>query len=234
MTFRLKYARICCMTVAAGLCFWPELFAQSFEPSLSFPRSRPESTPITQTEVWNAILAHFGGKDGVREKELRMSDLDLPVAIPAVAGRTLRVSSICWDKTGRRTQFRMECGERTECLPFLAYLRVGGAGSQAVAADAATGAESSKAVERNQWPPASLCRPPTSLALREELSTPVVRAGERATLIFAADGLRMSARVTCLERGSLGEVIRVRGPQGRIFRAKVAGATLVTLASPAQ
>jgi flagella basal body P-ring formation protein FlgA len=41
--------------------------------------------------------------------------------------------------------------------------------------------------------------------------------------VFVSDRLRMTASVTCLERGREGEVIRVRGEEGNIFRARISG-----------
>ncbi len=56
---------------------------------------------------------------------------------------------------------------------------------------------------------------------------PVVRAGERATAVFLADRLRMTASVTCLERGNEGEIIRVRSQDGHVFRARISGPALL-------
>jgi flagella basal body P-ring formation protein FlgA len=50
-----------------------------------------------------------------------------------------------------------------------------------------------------------------------------VRAGDRATAVFASDRVRIAASVTCLERGREGEVIRVRGEDGQVFRARISG-----------
>jgi flagella basal body P-ring formation protein FlgA len=37
----------------------------------------------------------------------------------------------------------------------------------------------------------------------------------------------MTAAVTCLDRGARGEIVRVRGQEGHIFRARVTGVALV-------
>ena len=50
-----------------------------------------------------------------------------------------------------------------------------------------------------------------------------VHPGDRATAVFVADRLRMTASVTCLDRGREGEIIRVRGIDGHIFRARISG-----------
>ncbi len=41
--------------------------------------------------------------------------------------------------------------------------------------------------------------------------------------VFLSNRLRMTASVTCLERGREGEVIRVRSQDGRVFRARISG-----------
>jgi len=54
-----------------------------------------------------------------------------------------------------------------------------------------------------------------------------VRAGDRATAVFLSARLRISASVTCLERGREGEVIRVRNEDGQVFRARISGPALL-------
>ena len=160
----------------------------------------PPSSPVTRQEIWQAVVAELRQR-GLSEQQLpQAEDLDLPVALPALAGRRVRVSSACWDEGPQREQFRMECDEPGQCLPFLVYLRnsVPGPGAYAVS-----------------------CRRATSGLTRETQPKPAVRAGDRATAVFVADRLRMTTRVTCLERGREGEVIRVRSLDGHIFRARI-------------
>ncbi len=168
-----------------------------------------QSTPVTRQEVWQAVTADLGQPDlGHRELVERQlpqaDDLELPVAVPALAGRKLRVVSRCWDEGLRRTQFRLECGSPGQCLPFLVYLR------DSVSMDTTARAGSCR------WP--SGLRPPPQMALKF-----AVRAGDRATALFLGDRLRMTASVTCLERGREGEVIRVRSQDGHVFRARISG-----------
>lgn len=56
---------------------------------------------------------------------------------------------------------------------------------------------------------------------------PTMRAGDQATAVLRSERLRISARVTCLERGREGEVIRVRNQDGEVFRARISGPALV-------
>ncbi len=164
-------------------------------------------SPITVSEAWPAVVDELRSR-GFREEQLPpVEALDLPVAVPAHAGRKLRVSSVCWDANDGRARFRLQCSEAGACLPFLVYVRV---------------AENARAVS------CDLGRQSRSPSLTQiRASAPMLRAGDRATAVLVAAGLRMTAAVTCLDRGARGDVIRVRGPEGYIFRARVTGPALV-------
>ena len=148
----------------------------------------------------------------------RAEDLDLPAALPALAGRSLRVTSVCWDEGPRRTQFRLECGESGQCLPFLVYVhdRIHDRGDGR--GDGGGNADSGARAAPCRTAPGRYAAQGVS---PKSLRKPIVRAGDRATAVFVSDRLRMAASVTCLERGREGEVIRVRGEEGNIFRARI-------------
>ena len=161
-------------------------------------------TPITRQEVWQAVAGKLRGRAWPEAKLPTIDELDLPVSLPARARRSLRVTSFCWDAARQRSQFRLECDTSGECLPFLAYMRM------------SLGGENAGSCQRRA--PGQAQRAPAKTT---------VRAGDRATAVFAAGNLRMSARVTCLERGRMGEVIRVRNEAGHIFRARVTNPVLL-------
>lgn len=208
MIARLIFARfIFAFGIVAAASLPAELMAEE-------SRALPDTpqTPVTRQEVWQAVAAELRER-GLSEQQLpRDEDLDLPVALPALAGRTLRVSSACWDAVPRRTQFRLECSEPGQCLPFLVYLReyVREYARDHVSADA--GARAGRCGPA-WWP-----RPAAGASPK-----PAVRAGDRVTAVFLANHLRMTASVICLERGRAGEVIRVRSQDGHIFRARISG-----------
>ncbi len=192
--------------MAAGSLFSARLSAEE-----SRTPTDTRSTPVTRQEVWQAVVAELHER-GLPEAQLpRIEDLDLPVALPAVAGRKLRVSSACWDEGPERTQFRLECGEPGQCLPFLVYVH-------ADHRDAGARAESCRLESGSRPAPEAPLKP---------LAKPTVRAGDRATAVFLSARLRISASVTCLERGREGEVIRVRGEDGQVFRARISGPALL-------
>jgi Chaperone for flagella basal body P-ring formation len=214
--------------LARFLFAWGMLLGSWFPATLLAGKSWAEEStaspdtaaPVTRQEVWQAVEAELRIR-GLSGRQLpRVEDLDLPADLPALDGRSLRVTSACWDEGPRRTQFRLECGEPGECLPFLAYVHDrrddrgdghgddGGnadSGARAVPCRMASGRHAAQGV------------PP------KPLRKPTVRAGDRATAVFVSDRLRMTASVTCLERGREGEVIRVRGEEGNIFRARISG-----------
>jgi hypothetical protein len=112
----------------------------------------------------------------------------------------------------------MECEGAGQCLPFLAYVRrdkaldLGELGHDFLRADSDTALEFcgvSSASRSSQKIPKKLA----------------IRTGDHATALFQADGLRMTASVRCLERGSVGEIIRVQSQDGHIFRARILGPT---------
>ncbi len=192
-------ANILAFTVAGGLLVAAQESAHPY-------------SPITVAEAWQAVASELRGR-GFREEQLpRAEDLELPVAVPARARRNLHVSSVCWDSDSERARFRIECRETGGCLPFLAYLRRD--------YRASTHAEAPSCRQESHGHSSSFPR-------AEPYAETSIRAGERAIAVLSAAGVRMSATVTCLDRGARGEIIRVRGEEGHIFRARVAGPALV-------
>ena len=204
--FRFVFIFVFVFAIAAGSLLSTRLSAEEARtPADTGP------TPVTRQEVWQAVVAELRRR-GLSEPQLpQIEDLDLPFALPALAGRQLRVSSACWDEGPERTQFRLECGEPGQCLPFLAYVHV-----QNRDAGARAGSCRQESPSR-----------PAPEAPVKALAKPAVRAGDRATAVFLSARLRISASVTCLERGREGEVIRVRNQDGEVFRARISGPALL-------
>jgi len=176
---------------------WPVVLAQGLgEHSYSL---------VTVSEVWQAVVNELRQR-GFGSGELpQVEDLELPDAVPARTGRKVQVSSVCWDVDAGRLRFRLECRPAGACLRFLAYLR----GSPEPSLHAGSPS----------------CRLENSgrLLTPAQRAAPSVHAGQRATAVLAASGLQMRAVVTCLDRGAEGEIVRVRGQEGRVFRARVTG-----------
>jgi hypothetical protein len=184
---------------------------------------RPPGMPPTaamRQEVWWTVVAELQ-REGLSEQQLpRIEDLELPGALPALAGRRLRVSSACWDEGPRRTQFRLECGEPGQCLPFLVYLH--NAYLRDLYLD--NSFRDDLHDSQNARARARSCRLASQpRRVLEPSPKPVLRAGDRATAVFLSNHLRMTASVICLERGREGAVIRVRSQDGHVFRARISG-----------
>jgi hypothetical protein len=208
-------------------------FLAGFSDELSAEESHTPpgaSSTVTRQEVWQAVAAELRRR-GLSEQQLpRIENLDLPVALPALAGRKLRVSSECWDAVPQRTQFRLECGTPGACLPFLVYVHADVHGD----VNGDVRGEVHDAQNANAGAHAGSCRlaagshlGPGSRSVPEASPKPTVRAGERARAVLLSNGFRMTASVTCLDRGGAGEVIRVRALDGHIFRARISGPALL-------
>ena len=171
-------------------------------PALLAQEARVPFSPVTRQEVWQAVAGELRGR-GLHEEQLpHAEDLDLPIAVPAAEGRTLRIAAICWDAGLERIEFRLECREPGQCIPFLAYLRTS---ERTIAGSCRSG-----------YRPASA-----------QPKKVVVRTGERALVVLVTNRLRLTASVICLERGAEGEIIRVKNQDGHIFRARIAAPALL-------
>lgn len=165
-------------------------------------------SPVTVSEARQAVLDELRAR-GLQEEQMpRVEDMELPDAVPARIGRTLRVSSLCSVAGDGWARVTLRCDEGGACLPFFVYVR-----------------------RHESWRAAAcdLVRLPNPQSSYRPVAVPapVVRAGDRATAVLITAGLRITAAVTCLDRGARGEVIRVRGAEGSVFRARVSGPALV-------
>lgn len=203
---------ICRSVVAVGL-----LLALGF--AAEEARSQPGMSPTAATrhEVWQAVVQALRARSVIEKQLPRTGDLDLPGALPSLAGRSLSVTTFCWDERSQRLQFRVECGEAGQCLPFLAYLRKDASIAVHNIADSigtATDVPSCQAVTHPN---------PVLTARTAPASKSLISPGEQATAVFVSANFRMTASVTCLDRGREGEIIRVRNQNGQIFRARISG-----------
>ncbi len=131
------------------------------------------SSPVTGAEA----SAGGGGRAalaGLQEEHLpRVEDLELPVAVPARAGRKLRVSSVCWDAHAARA---FSAGmQRGRGVPAVSGLCLRRCGAMPVHASCRFGGVT------------------VAISARcDAASRRSVRAGQRATAVLAASGLRMT------------------------------------------
>jgi hypothetical protein len=111
-----------------------------------------------------------------------------------------------WDPASREWEFSMRCAQANDCVPFL------------VRARADVGRLSAAAF------PHPLQPSPTQSAGISLLPAPVVKPGDTLTLLWDQAGIRLVLPVVCLDRGGLGDAVRVRIKNGsRVLRAEVVG-----------
>jgi len=167
-------------------------------------------TPVTREEVRQAVRRESQAQGLGDEPWPSAEEIELPVAVAATAERSLRVTAACWDSGRERVQFRIECREPKQCMPFLAYARM-------------------KSASQKDPMVVVSCRTasPTKASSRRPEPRIVLQSGDQASVVFIGRRLRLTAEVTCLERGAEGEIIRVRNREGRTFRARVSGPGLL-------
>jgi len=127
-------------------------------------------------------------------------------AVATTADPQLRVQSVQrWQ--GSRVLVRLECAIEGQCLPFYVGVQFGDAGAAQVAA---------------------MTLPVAAPRGTRAVSTMAVRAGSPATLFLDGDHVHIRIAVTCMESGSVGQTIRVSGPDHqRIYRARIVGAGML-------
>ncbi len=104
---------------------------------------------------------------------------------------------------------RMDCADRGDCLPFHVMLRW----ASPQVRNGAGGDRSSVPVQ-----------PGNSSLQARPVRVPLARSGDRMLLVEERPGMRLQARVVCLESGALGDAIRVRNlATHRVLLATIAG-----------
>lgn len=193
-------------------------------PLLAEPAHPPPSLSSTtdaltdgQTTVWQAVVAEFRHRNLIGPQWPQIDDLEL-AASESANSHPLRVTSLCWDKRAQRVQLRLECEEAGQCLPFLAYVRRDQSLEQLERDGSGHDFEHSGLPVR-----LDICGTSSGSRSLPIPKKAAIQPGDQAAVFFQAEGLRMTASVKCLERGSPGEIIRVRGQDGHIFRARILG-----------
>jgi hypothetical protein len=203
---RFHFARIASACPRTAVCALALSLSLAAEATDSAPASKLAAE--TRPAVWQTIVSALGRQGIATGQPPRMEDLDMPPALPARAGQKLQVSSACWDEGPRRAQFRLQCAAPDGCLPFLVYWR---------ASD----------LPEAQFQSCRAEAPHIASATAPAAPPAAFRPGDQARAVFLGEGLRMTASVTCLDRGGTGDVIRVRTVDGRILRARISGPTLL-------
>jgi hypothetical protein len=168
----------------------------------------PNPSPLQQ-QAAEAVV-----RDMRLQSESSLVERNLEVLAPFTAlpaGAALHVVSARASFAAGTWMLRLDCASRRDCLPFHAVLRMP-PGDRLVQPDGA---------------------PVTAKLLnitagRPAIATALARRGDQADLVEELPGLRLRAKVLCLESGGLGDRIRVENrATHRVLLATVAGQGLV-------
>jgi Chaperone for flagella basal body P-ring formation len=139
-------------------------------------------------------------------------ELDCGRAGRVPRGAPLEVTRVFWDPALQGWEYSVRCVHAGDCVPFLVHriLTVVSSGQT----------------------------PPTGSVARFQKDRPqsadaplAVQVGQTATLFWEQDGIRAVLPVTCLDRGSVGSLVRARTQNGnRILRAEVVSAGVLRAA----
>ena len=131
-------------------------------------------------------------------------------AMPGLApGISLDLTRIFYDRPLHSWEFLLRCASSADCVPFLVRWPQPAGG------------------DLKQEGPSQLFSS-TSQGNSPQIQRVLVRPGETATLVWDQDGIRVVLPVICLDRGNIGDSIRVRIKSGsRVLRAEIVNESLL-------
>ncbi|MFZ0955000.1 MAG: flagella basal body P-ring formation protein FlgA [Candidatus Sulfotelmatobacter sp.] len=139
-------------------------------------------------------------------------ELDCGRASRVPPGAPLELTRVFWDPALRGWEYSLRCVHAGDCVPFLVRQILAAANS------------------------ARTSPPGSDVRLQKDKPQPAnaplaVQVGQTATLFWEQDGIRAVLPVTCLDRGSVGSLVRARTKNGnRILRAEVVSAGVLRAA----
>ncbi len=155
---------------------------------IGLPAPAQRTASSLQRRVAEAVVRdlHFDGEDPASQLQiLAPPTMSLPAQVK------LHVVSVRPGFSPESWLVRIGCAARRDCMPFHVLLRRNPLDEDRVSAT----------VERSGQKSAT--RP-------TQVSPPLARSGDRMLLVEERPGMRLQARVVCLESGALGDAIRVR------------------------
>jgi hypothetical protein len=129
-------------------------------------------------------------------------------AMPGLApGISLELTKVFYDRMLHSWEFLVRCAAPADCVPFLVRW------SHASGESRRDGPQLSSSTSHDRVP---------------ESQHILLRPGETATLVWDQDGIRVVLPVICLDRGNVGDSIRVRIKSGsRVLRAEIINESLL-------
>ncbi len=173
--------------------------------------------PVTVEEVYAAIRNSLGGLGISVAASLRPEDVLLQTQVLVAPGDAgLEVLRSDFDAGLKRGRFLLWASRDPRVLPFFVTVRFA---SDPPAAGRRAAAKGNATLNKLEPAPVSVLAP-----ARGADSEALVVPGEPATLVVHSESMRMTADVIPLERGAMGQRIRVRvADTGKVFSARVDG-----------
>lgn len=137
----------------------------------------------------------------------------------ALRDADLQVTGKVWDPALRSWMFFVRCARPGECNPF--WLPVPDL-AQSAESPAPPGNSRQLAPVRPR-----LSSVPDAKTVESPAPRPLIRPGQKATLLWEQGGIRLEATVVCLDGGGIGDRVRARMVKGKIMHAVVVNRELL-------
>ena len=183
--------------------------------------SRAKTETCSEVAAWMNVVLRARAANGTEELSLaavpreialgglRARDLDC-AAVPSLAADVhFELTKVFFDRTLHSWEFLLRCANPRDCVPFL--VRWPQTAGDPLPRDSAALVKASPAAINSQ-------------ASQHFL----LREGATVTLLWDQDGIRVVLPAICLEKGNIGDSIRVRIKSGtRVLRAEIVNESLL-------
>lgn len=148
------------------------------------------------------------GEPGIGLDEILSGEIDCAAGGRIQREAALQLSGAVWDRALRSWEVSARCVHAGDCVPFLVRSR------------ARDDIPRGTPIFRMKY-----SVPDDAIGSNVAVTQPAsVKPGQKASLVWEQGGFRVTLRVTCLDRGRVGESVRARVEGGaRVLRAEVVG-----------
>jgi len=127
-----------------------------------------------------------------------------------------------WDPALQSWMLLTRCAHRNDCIPFWLTVpefprNIGSSSDRLCGQPASARCQPSSTPQANTIVPSA--------------PQPLVRPGQKATLLWDQDGIHLEAQVVCLDKGTRGDRVRARIARGKIVHAVVVSSELLKVES---
>jgi hypothetical protein len=182
--------------------------------------SNERGAAVVQTTLMGAIETYLSSL-GVERKYWPTNDQLEVLTSPAEAYSDLSVQDLYWDSLRATLYFRMTCGSRKACAPFLVRAHIPAASADVLRQQFPPNRQLGYSATLNNTHRANRCQQPSLL----------VHAGRPATLLLRRENLKLTTPVIALECGVAGQQVRTRAKRtNKLLEAEVVGENLLVAA----